>query len=124
MSLGDLQLRSALTLLNSLDGLEKKLVTVSDAAGTTDRMFQQSYSNVTVSIDSLKSAFESLLITIFDSASGNMTGPLDAITAGITYVRDNFEELAHVVGSILAAFSLVKIVQHIRGICDFYQVPL
>nr|DAN82890.1 MAG TPA: minor tail protein [Caudoviricetes sp.] len=111
---GRLAAPSALTLLNSLDGLEKKLVTVSDAAGTTDRMFQQSYSNVTVSIDSLKSAFESLLITIFDSASGNMTGPLDAITAGITYVRDNFEELAHVVGSILAAFSLVKIVQHIR----------
>ena len=54
---GRLAAPSALTLLNSLDGLEKKLVTVSDAAGTTDRMFQQSYSNVTVSIDSLKSAF-------------------------------------------------------------------
>ena len=111
---GRLAAPSAMTLMNSLDGLQQKLEIVSDAAGTTDRMFQQSYSNVTVSIDSLKSAFESLLITIFDSASGSMTGPLDSITAGITYVRDNFESLAHVVGTILASFSLVKIVQHIR----------
>ncbi|PNP96407.1 phage tail tape measure protein [Hoylesella timonensis] len=111
---GRLAAPSAMTLMNSLDGLQKKLSTVSDAAGTTDRMFQQSYSNVTVSIDSLKSAFESLLITIFDSASDKMVSPLDAITEGITYVRVNFESLSEMVGTILASFSLVKIVQHIR----------
>ncbi len=111
---GRLAAPSAMTLMNSLDGLQKKLATVSDAAGTTDRMFRQSYSDVTTSIDSLKSAFESLLITIFDSASDKMVSPLDAITEGITYVRDNFESLSEMVGTILASFSLVKIVQHIR----------
>ena len=105
---------AALTLMSSLEAVDEKMQRLSDSAGKTEQMFGDSFSNFTVSVDSLKSAWESLLIAIFDSGMDSAVGPLDAVTAGIAYVRDHLTELAHIVGNALAAFSLVKLVQHVR----------
>lgn len=55
-----------MALTNSLDLLERKFISVTEsAAGTTDRMFQQSYSQFTVAAKSLESAWEGFLIQLW-----------------------------------------------------------
>ena len=55
---GRLAAPSALTLMNSLEGLDEKMLIIGEAAGTTDRMFQQSFGDFTTATDSLRSAWE------------------------------------------------------------------
>lgn len=55
-----------LALTNSMDLLGEKFANITEnAAGTTDRMFEQAYSKFTQAKDSLKSAWEGLLIEIW-----------------------------------------------------------
>lgn len=55
-----------LALTNSMDLLGNKFQSISEnAAGTADRMFEQAYSKFTIAIDSMKSAWEGLLIQIW-----------------------------------------------------------
>ncbi|MBR0116481.1 MAG: phage tail tape measure protein [Prevotella sp.] len=112
---GRLAAPSALTLMNSLEGLDEKMLVIGEAAGTTDRMFQQSFGDFTTATDSLRSAWESLLITVFDNNKSTIVGPIQLLTEGIKFVRDNFEEFSSLVANAIAAFSLVKIVEHIRS---------
>lgn len=115
---GRLAAPSALTLMNSLDGLDEKMLIIGEAAGTTDRMFQQSFGDFTTATDSLRSAWESFLITVFDNNKSTIVGPIQLLTEGIKYVRDNFDEFSSLVMNAIAAFSLVKIVEHIRSSAD------
>ena len=55
-----------LALTNSMDLLQEKFQMITEgAAGTTDRMFRQTYSEFTQAADSMKSAWEGLLIAVW-----------------------------------------------------------
>lgn len=111
---GRLAAPSALTLMNSLEGLDEKMLVIGEAAGTTDRMFQQSFGDYSTAVASLNSAWESFLITVFDNSKDKLVGPIQLLTEGIKYVRDNFEDFKTLVANVIAAFSLTKLVEHIR----------
>ena len=111
---GRLAAPSALTLLNSLEGLDEKILVVGNSAGTTDRMFQQSFGDFTIAADSMRSAWESFLITVYDNNKGSLVGPIDLLTKGISYARDHFDELVTLVKSAVAGFTLAKVVAHIQ----------
>lgn len=112
---GRLAAPSALTLMNSLEGLDEKMLVIGEAAGTTDRMFQQSFGDYSTAVASLNSAWESFLITVFDNSKDKLVGPIQLLTEGIKYVRDNFEDFKTLVANVIAAFSLTKLVEHIRS---------
>ncbi len=112
---GRLAAPSALTLMNSLEGLDEKMLIIGEAAGTTDRMFQQSFGDYSTAVASLNSAWESFLITVFDNSKDKLVGPIQLLTEGIKYVRDNFEDFKTLVANVIAAFSLTKLVEHIRS---------
>lgn len=62
-----------LALINSLDQLETKFDSITEsAAGTTDRMFNQSYSDFTVAADSLKSAWEGFEIALWQGQNDKL----------------------------------------------------
>lgn len=55
-----------LALTNSMDLLQEKFEMITEgAAGTTDRMFKQTYSEFTQAADGMKSAWEGLLIAVW-----------------------------------------------------------
>lgn len=59
-----------LALTNSMDLLGEKFANISEkAAGTADRMFEQSYSDFTVAAKSLESAWEGFLIQIWQGTN-------------------------------------------------------
>lgn len=62
-----------LALINSLDQLEKKNKGIfEDAEGTAKRMFDQAYSEYTVALKGLQSAWEGLLVTIWDGTNAEL----------------------------------------------------
>ena len=61
-------------LISGLDDLETMLGVTANAAGETERMFNQSVGSVQAELDSLKSMYEGLLITISQKTSGAVKG--------------------------------------------------
>ena len=61
-------------LISGLDDLEMMLGVTANAAGETARMFNQSVGSVQRELDSLKSMYEGLLITISQKTSGAVKG--------------------------------------------------
>lgn len=62
-----------LALTNSMDLLNEKFTMITEnAAGTADRMFEQSYSKFTVAADSMKSAWEGLMIAIWQGQNDDL----------------------------------------------------
>lgn len=62
-----------LALTNSMDLLNEKFANITEnAAGTADRMFEQSYSKFTVAADSMKSAWEGLLIAVWQGQNDEL----------------------------------------------------
>lgn len=62
-----------LALTNSMDLLNEKFASITEnAAGTADRMFEQSYSKFTVAADSMKSAWEGLLIAVWQGQNDEL----------------------------------------------------
>lgn len=178
---------NVMSLMGSLDEFDTKLNEVANnAAGTTQRMFDQSFSGFSVASATLKSAWESLLITIWSGndveaiyrekmasldaelerkkseieqqgESGELSGqeqiealneaqrqydearvaleeetqnqmtessfglqdmlqgPIEAITEGIRWVRENFMDLVTLIAGIIASFSLQSIVAKIKS---------
>lgn len=62
-----------LALTNSMDLLQEKFEMITEgAAGTTDRMFKQTYSEFTQAADGMKSAWEGLLIAVWQGQNDSL----------------------------------------------------
>lgn len=91
-----------LALTNSMDMLGEKFKNISEnAAGTADRMFEQSYSKFTVAAKSLESAWEGFLIQVWQGTNQELRDrfvaegeKLDqAFTPRIDAVKEKLKEL-------------------------------
>lgn len=104
-----------MALVGNIDRLKDKLGTLSEAQGTTERMFNQSYSTVSQSIFSLESAWESFKITIGESSNGSLVEPINAITEGVRFLEQHIGDLGRVIMTLIASISFLKLVNHAKS---------
>jgi len=104
-----------MALVGNIDRLEEKLLTLTEAQGTTERMFDQSYSNVSKSVFALQSAWEDFKISIGESSNGALLEPIDAMTAGVRFLSQHIGELGHFILSLIASISFLKLVNHAKA---------
>ena len=104
-----------MALVGNIDRLQDKLETLSEAQGTTERMFDQSYSNVSKSVFALQSAWEDFKISIGESSNGALLEPIDAMTAGVRFLSTHIGELGRFILSLIASISFLKLVSHAKA---------
>lgn len=85
-----------------------------DVAGTTERMFEQSYSNVSKSIFTLSSAWESFKISLGQSGSDLLIAPLKALTGLVHFLEHNLAGTLRLVISLIAGISFTKLLNHAK----------
>lgn len=100
-----------MALVGNIDRLGEKLETLKEAQGTTERMFEQSYSNISVALFSLSSAWESFMIELGNSNSDALVEPVSAITEGVRFLEQHLSEVGSLVMSVIASISFAKLVQ-------------
>lgn len=112
--LGDIFGRRAtpaiLALLQSFDKLKLHLEENTEAAGTTARMFEDSYSDLSVNIASLNSAFESLKIRIYDAFKDSANGPIQTLTSIVLALGQNLSRVGEIVLSVIAGITFTKLI--------------
>lgn len=113
--LGDIFGRRAtpaiLALLQSFDKLKVHLDENTNAAGTNARMFEQSYSDLSVNVASLSSAFESLKIRIYDAFKDSANGPVRTLTSLVLALSKNISTVGEIAMSVIGAITFAKLIQ-------------
>lgn len=104
----------AMALLNNIDGLKTKLDILNNSQGTTERMFEQSYSNMSNSIYGIQSAWEHLLISIGQAADNPLVAVTEAIRKGVLWISSNLAIVGKVVMDVIAGISFAKLVSSAR----------
>lgn len=104
----------AMALLNNIDGLKTKLDILNNSQGTTERMFEQSYSNMSNSIYGIQSAWEHLLISVGQAADNPLVAVTEAIRKGILWISSNLATVGKVVMDVIAGISFAKLVSSAR----------
>lgn len=104
----------AMALLNNIDGLKTKLDILNNSQGTTERMFEQSYSNMSNSIYGIQSAWEHLLISIGQASDNPLVAVTEAIRKGILWISSNLATVGKVVMDVIAGISFAKLVSSAR----------
>lgn len=104
----------AMALLNNIDGLKTKLDILNNSQGTTERMFEQSYSNMSNSIYGIQSAWEHLLISVGQAADNPLVAITEAIRKGILWISSNLATVGKVVMDVIAGISFAKLVSSAR----------
>lgn len=104
----------AMALLNNIDGLKAKLDILNNSQGTTERMFEQSYSNMSNSIYGIQSAWEHLLISVGQAADNPLVAVTEAIRKGILWISSNLATVGKVVMDVIAGISFAKLVSSAR----------
>ena len=104
----------AMALLNNIDGLKTKLDILNNSQGTTERMFEQSYSNMSNSIYGIQSAWEHLLITIGEASDNPLVAVTETIRKGILWISSNLATVGKVVMDVIAGISFAKLVSSAR----------
>ena len=102
---------SVTSLIGSLDDYQEKLQGIQDSNGTTARMFEDSYSDVSKSIFTLSSAWESFKISLGESNNGMLIKPLKALTETVLFLGEHIGDLVRLIISAIAAISFVKLTQ-------------
>lgn len=104
------------TLINNVEDFNKQLQITQNAAGTTERMFNQGVGSTENAIKSLQSAFEGMLNSIFKRTSGALNGVLKALTDIIRAFTDVKTRVTAIVGAIVSLLTvkLVKAIQKTR----------
>lgn len=114
--LGDIFGRRAtpaiLALLQSFDKLKLHLEENTNAAGTNARMFDQSYSDLSVNIASLNSAFESLKIRIYDAFKDSANGPIQTLTSLVLALGQNLSRVGEIAMSVIAGITFTKLINN------------
>ena len=100
----------AMALLNNIDALQTKLGGLQEAQGTTGDMFEVSMSTVTQEIKGLQSAWETFLLSIYDSNSDALVAPLQALSGLVNFVREHFGDIAQIIASVIAGISFAKLI--------------
>ena len=100
-----------MALVGNIDRLGEKLGELQDAQGTTERMFKDSYSNVSQSIFSLSSAWESFKISLGESSNGALISPIQGLTEAVRWLEQHLPEVGNLVLTFLASLSFSKLIQ-------------
>ena len=104
-----------MALVGNIDRLGEKLGTLNEAQGTTERMFEQSYSNVSQSIFSLSSAWESFKISLGESNSEALVSPIQGLTEGVRWLEEHLPEVGHLLITLLASISFARLVKEAQA---------
>lgn len=104
-----------MALVGNIDRLGEKLGTLNEAQGTTERMFEQSYSNVSQSIFSLSSAWESFKISLGESNSEALVSPIQGLTEGVRWLEQHLPEVGHLLITLLASISFARLVKEAQA---------
>ena len=104
----------AMALLNNIDGLKTKLDILNNSQGTTERMFEQSYSDLSNSIYGIQSAWENFLILVGEAEDNPLVAVTEAIRKGILWISSNLATVGKVVRDFIAGISFAKLVSSAR----------
>lgn len=104
------------TMIANVDDLRTAYIDLenADVAGTTARMFEQSYSDVSKAIFTLSSAWESFKISLGQSNSDLLLAPLKALTSLVHFLENNLAGTLRLVISLIASISFLKLVNHAK----------
>ena len=105
----------AMALLKNIDGLKNKLEILSNAQGTTERMFNQSYSDMSNSLYGIQAAWERLLISIGKASDNPLVAVTEAIRKGIVWVSQHLPEVGRVVMGIIGGITFSKLIASARS---------
>ncbi|GJG35821.1 phage tail tape measure protein [Prevotella lacticifex] len=100
----------AMALLNNVDALQTKLAGLGEAQGTTGDMFEVSMSTVSQSVKGLESAWEAFLLSIYDSNSDALVGPLEALRSLVNWLREHLSEVGTLIMSVIGGISFAKLI--------------
>lgn len=100
-----------MALVGNIDRLGEKLGQLQDSQGTTERMFEQSYSKISVALFSLSSAWESFMIQLGNSNSDALVDPITALTEGVRFMEQHLPELGNLLMTVIASVSFAKLIQ-------------
>lgn len=109
---GKLAAPKAAALINNVDKLSELSTTLKNSQGENARMFEQSTGKYMNALHTLKSTWESVMISIFKKSEGGVVGFLNAVIGGLNYIKDNLTKIAV---QIAAAFATSKLVGVWRG---------
>lgn len=109
---GKLAAPKAAALINNVDKLSDLSTTLKNSQGENARMFEQSTGKYMNALHTLKSTWESVMISIFKKSEGGVVGFLNAVIGGLNYIKDN---LTKIVVQIAAAFATSKLVGVWKG---------
>lgn len=109
---GKLAAPKAAALINNVDKLSELSTTLKNSQGENARMFEQSTGKYMNALHTLKSTWESVMISIFKKSEGGVVGFLNAVIGGLNYIKDNLTKIAI---QIAAAFATSKLVGVWKG---------
>lgn len=109
---GKLAAPKAAALINNVDKLSELSTTLKNSQGENARMFEQSTGKYMNALHTLKSTWESVMISIFKKSEGGVVGFLNAVIGGLNYIKDNLTKIAV---QIAAAFATSKLVGVWKG---------
>ena len=101
---------SVTSLIGSLDDYQAKLQGIQESNGTTARMFEDSYSKVSVEIFSLSSAWESFKIALGESNNAALVEPLHALTEAVRFLESHLSEVGNLIMTVIASISFAKLI--------------
>lgn len=109
---GKLAAPKAAALINNVDKLSELSTTLKNSQGENARMFEQSTGKYMNALHTLKSTWESVMISIFKKSEGGVVGFLNSVIGGLNYIKDNLTKIAV---QIAAAFATSKLVGVWKG---------
>lgn len=104
----------AMALLNNIDGLKTKLDILNNSQGTTERMFKQSYSELSNSLYGVQSAWENLQIALGKTTDNPLVTFTESIRKGILWITMNLSTVGKVIMDVIAGISFAKLVSSAR----------
>lgn len=104
----------AMALLNNIDGLKTKLDILNNSQGTTERMFKQSYSELSNSLYGVQSGWENLQITLGKTTDNPLVTFTESIRKGILWITMNLSTVGKVIMDVIAGISFAKLVSSAR----------
>lgn len=104
----------AMALLNNIDGLKTKLDILNNSQGTTERMFKQSYSELSNSLYGVQSAWENLQITLGKTTDNPLVTFTESIRKGVLWITMNLSTVGKVIMDVIAGISFAKLVSSAR----------
>lgn len=99
-------------LIENVGDLQQKFEDLNnaDVAGTTARMFKDSYSEVSQEIFTLSSAWESFKISLGESSNEGLIEPIRMLTEAVRFLEENVDSVISFVVTAIASISFAKLI--------------